>query len=125
MRLSPPQPTTDNPSVPIISNNSTTPTYFSLHNGTLVVDGFTAHEQPSISTFPPPLNGFEFGGDGPASPLKFFPTFSCNAHDELITQLALVYTNSSMSDFSHLVLVLVPSVARVTSGLLRLLIACS
>ena len=72
VRLSPAAPTVDTPAVPVLGAAGAAPAQFRLENGTLLADGFAAHNQPGIEVFPPPLRGFEFGGvwGGCAEPFR-------------------------------------------------------
>ena len=86
VRLNPFNPTAKTSSVPVFSTQVGIDAFFTLQNGTLVSGGFPAHRQPSIKIFPPPLQGFEFGGDQglPAQAEPFFAQYACENGEQIL-----------------------------------------
>ena len=88
LHLSPPKPSKEKESVPVISNAKIAQPTFKLVNQTLLADGFTADLQPTITIFPPPLQGFDFGGPAAAdTPGKFGAAYACDSQGNQILRL--------------------------------------
>lgn len=79
LQLSPPNPSESVTSIPIISRNRMASPTFRLVNQTLVTadGGFPAILSPGIAIFPPPPQGFEFGGPGETE-AQFGAIYSCD-----------------------------------------------
>ena len=86
VRLDPPTPSKEKESVPIISRVRIASTRFQLVNQTLVASDFTAHKDPTIAIFPPPLSGFGFGGSN-VTPAKYGAAYACDSTGRQILTL--------------------------------------
>jgi hypothetical protein len=88
LQLSPRNPSKSVTSIPIISRTRIASPTFRLVNETLVTaeGGWPAILSPSIAIFPPPLQGFEFGGPG-ETPAKFGAIYACDTTGQQYVKL--------------------------------------
>ncbi len=88
LQLDPRDPSETVTSIPIISNTRIASPTFRLVNQTLVTTkgAFPAIGSPGILIFPPPLQGFEFGGPG-ETPLQFGAIYACDNTGRQYVQL--------------------------------------
>lgn len=96
VRITPFTPTKSISSRPIISNARIASTQFRLKNKKLIASGFPARLLPTTLQFPPPLQGFVFGGNTPTSPLNFTASYDCDSTGHIYLRLGIDF------DFSKL-----------------------
>jgi hypothetical protein len=83
-----PDPTKETIGKPIITRRlELVPTLFSLKEGKLIRNGFTAETLPVPAIFPPPLTPFVFGGQGPRGAATFSAGYTCDANGEVFLEL--------------------------------------
>lgn len=87
VRVTPFSPSEKEPSIPIISRAKIAPTFFTLKDNKLLVDGFEASRLPTTLPFPLPLQAFEFGGPGNVWGLNFTASYSCDNKGKQYLQL--------------------------------------
>jgi hypothetical protein len=91
LQLSPRNPSKSVTSIPVISRTRIASPTFRLVNETLITaeGGWPAILSPSIAIFPPPLQGFEFGGPG-ETPAKFGAIYDCDTTGQQYVKLVAV-----------------------------------
>lgn len=87
VRVTPFSPSKEEPSIPIISRAKIAPTFFTLKDNKLLVDGFEASRLPTTLPFPLPLQAFEFGGPGNVWGLNFSASYACDNRGNQYLQL--------------------------------------
>ena len=90
VQLSPRDPSKEVTSKPIISQTKIAPPSFKLVNQTLITadDRFPADLWPVIAIFPPPLQGFGFGGPNAGDTAgEFGAVYSCDSTGQQILKL--------------------------------------
>ena len=88
-RLDPSIPTKSTASSLIISNARIASTQFQLKDKKLIAAGFRARLLPTTLQFPPPLQGFVFGGNTPTSPLNFSASYDCDSTGQIYLRLGI------------------------------------
>jgi hypothetical protein len=78
VRITPFSPTEETSSRPIISRALIARTVFKLQDEKLIAQGFEAELLPINKIFPPPLQGFVFGGKQATGPANFTAGYACD-----------------------------------------------
>jgi hypothetical protein len=90
VQLSPRDPSKEVTSIPVISRTKILPPSFKLVNETLITanNDIPADLSPTIAIFPPPLQGFTFGGPNAGDTAgKFGAIYSCDSTGQQILKL--------------------------------------
>jgi hypothetical protein len=97
VRVTPFSPSKEEPSIPIISRAKIAPTFFTLKDNKLLVDGFEASRLPTTKPFPLPLQAFDFGGPRDVWGINFTAQYACDNKGKQYLQLDI--DDSSLRGF--------------------------